>query len=41
MFIADLFIIARNRKQPRCPTTKKIKNGYKNCGAFIQCKISY
>jgi hypothetical protein len=31
MFIADLFIIARSWKEPRCPQQR---NGYRKCGTF-------
>jgi hypothetical protein len=33
MLIADLFIIARSCKEPKCPSTE---NGYRKCGTFTQ-----
>jgi hypothetical protein len=33
VFIADLFIIARSWKEPRCPSTDV---GYRKCGTFTQ-----
>jgi hypothetical protein len=46
MFIAALFIIARNWTQPRCPSTEKLikiksKSTYRNTGKYNQTGEGY
>jgi hypothetical protein len=36
MFIAVLFIIARNWKEPSTENIPQQRNGYRKCGTFIQ-----